>query len=356
MKNILFRYLARSYLAYFGIGFSILVSALLISNIFDTLNRFRSTSFSASLFLQLISCKLPYLSLEILPLLCFISTLFFLRSIVKSGEFISILNSGVSIWTVLLPMTLSSFCIGIIAITIFNPVSSTLLNNYEKIAAALEKKPHNIAISNFGVMVAENYHGDRRIFTAKTIDIETNKISSLTILFTDQNNNFISRVDAEYAILERGILTLHKAQSLTNKSVEMRMPTNLSMSHFTQNALAPEYISLWQLPNMILTIQKAGMSVSKYQLYYYKQLFKPLTMVATILMATCFMQRSGERVSGTKLLITGIISGFAVYLLPEICVAMLTHQGIKPILAILVSTLCIMIFGILMILHLHETR
>ncbi|MES2214973.1 MAG: LptF/LptG family permease, partial [Pseudomonadota bacterium] len=133
MTTTLFRYLARSYLAYFGFGLSIIASALLISNVFDTLSRFRSTAFESSLFLALISFKLPYLLLEILPLVCFLSALFFFRNLIKSGEFVAILNSGTSIWAILFPIALTAACIGIISVAIFSPVSSTLLLNYEKI-------------------------------------------------------------------------------------------------------------------------------------------------------------------------------------------------------------------------------
>ena len=361
LQSTLFRYLAKSYVAYFGLVLATVVLALLVSNIFDTLSRFKGVLLTLSLFLELISFKLLYLSLEILPLICFISTLLFLHALVKSCELVSILNSGVSIWGILFPVSLSAICIGVIAITMINPVASTLLRNYEKIVSKLENKSHNISISDLGIMVAENYHEEGRIFIVKTVDFGVKRISDITILFTDRDNNFISRIDADSGVFEGNSLVLHQSRMLSKDGVktvdtESKIHTNLSIKHFAKSSLGPEYISFWQLPSMILTLHKAGISVVKYQIYYYKQLFKPLMMLATVLMAGCFTQVSAERKARVKLVVVGIASGFVVYVLSEICVAILTHQGMTPIFAILCSVVGIMILSIFVILHLHEAR
>ncbi len=208
-------------------------------------------------------------------------------------------------------------------------------------------------------MVAENYNNEERIFIAKAIELGANKISGLTVLFTDENNNFIRRIDTTSAFLENELIELHNGRMLlqdTAQTIEAPhvIPTHLTTAHFAANPLAPEYISFWQLPKMMRTIQKAGMSISRYEMCYYKQLFKPLMMVATILMAACFIKINDGRKSVMKLLVIGVISGFMMYLFSEVSMSMLTYHGVRPSFAILSSILAIMIFSIYTILHLHE--
>lgn len=355
----LYRYFAHVYLVRFGVVLAFVVSALLLANSFDVLSRFRGTNFTLFLFLKLISFKLPYLLVEILPLIIFITTLVFYNFLVQSHEIVIVFNSGVSIWKMLLLILSIVLIIGLSVTFLIQPLSSMLLGSYERLEARILKKNTSVLmVSESGVIISEDYEGEKRFITAGSIDIPNNRIYDITILIADENNNFINRIDAKDAYVIDEKIILNHVKIFNNVIPEEReildIPTNLTISRFVENLAPPEGISFWDLKVKIRNLESAGMPSLKYKLYYYKLYFRSLMMIALVLLATCFTVKSHERNSGYRKIFIAIITGFTVFLLNEICVAILTYNGIAPMIAILGPILIIISLSVFSILHLHE--
>lgn len=363
IPGTLFRYLMRSYLGRFGLVLLVVSIGLLLSNSFDTLNRFKSVTFTLPLFLSLISLKLPYLIIEIMPMIVFISTLFFLYYLSRTQQLVSIWATGTSTWRILLPVVISALLIGSIATTIMQPVSSMLIGKYDaKEAKLLKRRSNQATLSNSGVMIAEDYNNERRVIIVRSVDISANKLYGVTILFIDEDNNFISRLDADSASLHEGQFMLYDVKTYDDEAVghlkneESRsFGTDISIDRFEKGLASPEHVSFWQLPRLIQKLQQAGMPTSRYTVYYYKQLFKPLMMIAVCFMAFCFINPQQNRVSGAQSFALGVFVGFVVYLMSEICIAMLMYQGLGVVAASLCPMLVIILLSAFAILHLHET-
>ncbi len=357
--SALSRYIAISYLKYFGLVLLIATMGLLLSNAFDTLNRFRSTVFTMSLFANLVTLKLPYLLIEIIPLIVFISCLLFFYSLTKSNELISIFNTGTSIWKILTPVIASAIIIGAISTCVVQPIGSILISKYETIEAKLLKKRSlQATISSSGVMIAEEYGHQRRIIVARSVNTTSKELGGLTILFTDHDNNFISRIDAESASLDNEEFLIRNLLSFDAntpaKHDAMIIPTSLSIERFIQGFVSPQHISFWDLHAMIAKLQAAGVPTARYQLYYYKQLFKPLMMMAVCFMATCFTDMRHSRTSGARAITLGLAIGFAVYLGSEIFIALLIRGGLGSAVSTLFPISAITLLSVFVILHLHE--
>lgn len=364
MPGTLFRYLMRSYMERFSLVLLVVAIGLLLSNSFDTLNRFRSVTFTLPLFISFISLKLPYLLIEIMPMIVFIGILMFLYYFSRTHQLVSIWATGTSTWRVLLPVALSAILIGSVMTTVVQPVASMLIGKYDTMEAKLLKRRSNIAsISGSGIMIAEDYKRERRIVTARSVDIAANKLHGVTILFIDEDNNFISRLDAEEASLHKGRFMLHNVKNFDSRlgsgSSEVEKSrdceTSISIDRFTKSLASPEHVSFWRLPLLIQKLKQAGMPALRYQVYYYKQLFKPLMMMTVCFMAFCFINPKQNRLGGAQIVALGVFMGFIVYLMSEICIVILMNQGFDVIVANLCPMVVIILLSIFAILHLHET-
>lgn len=360
----LFRYLMRSYLERFSLVLLVVAIGLLLSNSFDTLNRFKSVTFTLPLFIHLISLKLPYLIIEIMPMIVFIGTLLFLYYLSRTHQLVSIWSTGTSTWRILLPVVISAMFIGVVMTTVVQPVASILIGKYDAMEAKLLKKRSNQAtLANSGIMIAEDYNNERRIVVARSVNISDNALYGVTILFIDENNNFITRLDAGSASLRNGQFVLHDTKIFDERTSQVTsevkdsksFETSLSIDRFTKSMASPEHVSFWRLPSLIQKLKEAGMPTSRYQVYYYKQLFKPLMMMTVCFMAFCFIDPKQNRLGGMQSFALGIFMGFVVYLMNEICIVMLMHQGFGIILASLCSMAVIILLSVFVILHLHET-
>lgn len=355
----LFIYIFKLYCRSFGIILCVFIGVLLLSNAFDILQKFKSTYISSQLFWKLVLYKIPYLINEISVLISFVAMVVFLRMITKYNELIVILCNGMPLWRVLAVPIIATFLLGIFITTIINPLGVYGIKKYEQVAAKLIKKRYNnLTISQFGIFFFEEYGHENRIIQTQSINPTTYEMHNVIILFVDHKNRFIKRIDAPYMKLSNNSLQLTKPKVITDNNIEnyesLIIPTALSINNIMNSFIAPEMISFWELPSVINTLLKIGLPASNYQIYYYKQLFKPLMMVATAILSCCFLSLRLRDNSHKKMLVNGVVLGFASYTAIEIILRMLAYSGIKPILAVLLPICLIIFIGNFIILHLYE--
>ena len=337
----------------------IILSILFISNTFDVLQKFKSVSISPSEFWLLISYKVPYLFNEVSVMTCFIATLLFIQNLRKNNELIIILSNGIAPWRVFLVPVIATFFFGIIIVTLVNPIGVYGLTKYTKLEAILTGTTStNFIISPTGVFFYEKYSGNNRIIHAKSIVANSNTLNDLTILIVDSQNNLIEQIDSAHAILESGVFTLSDttvtSQNHTSSANKIELPTNLSIKNLILQFNPPEMIALWNLQNSINKFLESGLAVTRYQLYYYKQLLKPLAMVALSLVACWFVSLNTRDKSNSTTLVLGLVVGIGSYFFLEIALRILTYSGLSPFLASLLPIIVIILISNFVILHFQE--
>ncbi len=349
-------YLFRLYLGYF-IGFTlILVGILTVSNIFDLLQRFKSINIPKELLWQLVLYKIPHFLNELSPIISLTAMLFFLKRLTKFNELVIILCSGAHIWRIIFIPILATIMLGIIVITVLNPLSALGLQKYEALVTRITAdQPDNLIISKSGIIFLEHYQGKKRIMLAGSIDVANSVLNNLTILFINNKNSLLKRIDAKRGVLAENNLQLSAVTiSENNKSEKYEdfiIPTHLSISKLLNNYTSPEVVSIWSLPELIQELSDSGLPVTNYQIYYYKQLFKPIIMSTSVILAACFFSLRQRDNSQTKILIMGLATGFVVYFLIEIILKILAYNGIPTYLSVLLPNICILFLSNFVIMH-----
>ncbi len=359
--QIITLYLFRLYCGYFS-GISLLLGGiLLISNLFDTLQKFKTITLSGQFLWKLSIYKVPYLINELSPLISFMAALLLLSRLVKYNELVTMLSSGMQFWRVLFAPVVASLCLGMVIVALVSPIGAYGLLQYERLEAKLTKKKQSgVLIAKNGISFFEEYNNYNRIVYTKSIHVATKELKDVIILFVDQENRFIKRIEAPKLVLENNTFKLINAAVLQdqdeNTQVYQRLdiPTNFSINSLAGSVVLPELVSVWNLPSTIAEFAKSGLPILNYQLYYYKQLFKPLMMVATVMMACCFT-RLGQRDNFYKtMLALALVFGFATYSGVEIILKILAYQGLDPMLAVLLPIMLIILVSNFIVLHIHE--
>lgn len=351
-------YLFSLYCQYFLVVSLILTGILVLSNIFDVLQRFKDLNLSLNVFWRLVLYKVPYLLNQIAALVSFISMAGFLVRLVRNNELIVILSSGISIWRVLIVPAAAALTLGVIIVSVLNPAGSYGLQQYQILEAQLTKK----TLSTFGsgpsgeILFFEKSGRHHQIIKAQSVDLALQELTNVTIFFINADNDFSKRLDAKKARLNHHQLTLSEVQIITNdsmsKQAEMTISTNWSIDHCLERS--PEMISVWQLPGIIDKLLKSGAPVINYQLNYYKQLLKPLMMAATVILAACFFSLQKRHNVQSKIVASGLLVGFAVYWWFEVTLRILAYRGIEPFLAVLLPIILIILISNFVVLHFHQ--
>ncbi|WP_375327261.1 LptF/LptG family permease [Candidatus Tisiphia endosymbiont of Nemotelus uliginosus] len=352
--KILSIYLLRLYCGCF-INISLIVTGILIlSNIFDLLQQFKSLYIPTHYFWKLVLYKIPYFLNEISGLISFSAMLFLLKKLTKYNELLLMLCNGIHIWKIILIPAIAAIIFGILITTICNPIGTIGLQKYEQLKAKLTNKTSaNFRISQSGILFLEQNNITKQIVQTKVIDIANNKLKGFTLLMLDQNNNFLKRIDAPYAILTDNNLDITAAKMYDGQSVQsysqLNIPTTLSVNKLLDNFINPEMISIWDLPLTIKQLVEAGLPTLNYKIYYYKQLFKPIIMGIMVILASCFFNLKQQNNIQGKVLILGLFIGFITYFALEIAVKMLSYNTITPALAVLLPNICILLISNLFI-------
>lgn len=287
--------------------------------------------------------------------------LFCLKRLTKYNELLLILSNGIHIWKVILIPVIATLIFGTIIVTIFNPIGTLGLQKYEKLEGKLTKKTsYNLKVSKSGLIFLEKDTNTKKILQIRSIDIVSNKLINVTLLLLDNNNGFIERIDGPYAFLNHNNLEIVSAKIYDGENFktysQFNIPTNLSVKKLLENFINPEMISLWDLPETIKQLTETGLPIINYQIYYYKQLLKPLTMAIMVILASCFFSLKQHDHSAVKALILGLFISFITYFILEISSKMLAYNALPPFLAVLLPNICILLLSNVIIMSSQYAR
>lgn len=345
-NSLLGRYLMKQLtLTFLGV----MVAALGIVFVFDMielLRRAASTPNTSFWFLlQMGITKLPETIDLIFPFVIMISAMITFWRVSKSNEFVIIRASGVSIWGFLAPVLVATFIIGVINITIINPISSRMYELYETLNFRFKIQDMNaILFSEKGLWTRESIANDGiMVIQAKYVNQENNELvlRHVSVMELDNKSRITKSTEAFAA-------TLNDKHELNLKDVQVYIPgkatekynnliyyTTLTPNRIKETFVTPESISFWNLPGTIKFYERSGFSVLKHHMRYLSLLASPFLLIAMVLIAAVFALRANQRRGGVLYLIVGgIVTGFLVYFLSQVIYAFGLNGYIPELLAV----------------------
>lgn len=355
-NSLLGRYLMkRLTLTFLGV----LVISLGIIFIFEMIELLRRAAFTPEIsfwfLIQMAVTKLPQTLDMIFPFVMMIAAMITFWHVSKTNEYVIMRASGVSIWGFLLPILTATFLIGVINISVVNPISARLYDQYERLNLKFKIKDMNtILYTDKGLWTRESLeNGNIMVIQSKFIMQEKNDLllRDVSVIELDKNSRIIKSTEAFAA-------TLNKHHDLELKSAQVYVPgqatqkfdnllyqTNLTPKRIKETFANPEAISFWNLPGTIQFYERSGFSVLKHRLHYLSLLASPFLLMSMILVAAVFALRANMRRGGVLyLIVSGIIVGFFVYFLTQIIYAFGLNGYLPEIMAVwtpIIITACL---------------
>ncbi|MGI4775747.1 MAG: LptF/LptG family permease [Janthinobacterium lividum] len=352
-------YLSSLYCRYFSYTIFVLAFILSLSNVFDVLQKLQSANLSSQFFWKLVLYKVPYLLNSISPLVSFISMLFFIKYLITSNEIVVIIGNGLSLQRVITIAVITSGLIGLLMLLILNPIGAYGLKQYGNIEnAALGNKYSDHIVMKNNSYFFENYNQENRIIYIKSVNQISSKLNEVTVLFLDSEKKLSKRIDAKEADLLNGVIRLSEVKIFNNNTTklhgEIDVATSLSLENISSDALTPEMTSIWNISKLINDLSSMGVTVIDYQIYYYKQLCKPIFMMGTTLLASCFISLGQRNNAQKKMFALGSLSSFIIYSVIEVISRILIYNNMAPSFAIFLPIILLVLISNLIILHLND--
>jgi lipopolysaccharide export system permease protein len=259
----------------------------------------------------------------------------------RSSELVAMRAAGVSAWRFILPSAGAAFVIGVITITIANPVAAALNARYESergglMDAATSYAPKEVWLRQGDDRTQIVIHAKGRLTTNGVIRLRG------VSLFIYQKNargapEFKRRLEAREATLMPGFWRLadvREAGAGENSvhSDTMSIRSTLDAESALERFASPETIAFWRLPAAIRGTEMAGFSASGYRLRLHQLLAQPVLFAAMSIIAAAFSLRLVRLGGLAGLAGTGVAFGFVFFFFNAFAGA-LADAGVIPLAA-----------------------
>lgn len=366
MPATLSRYLGRTYL----LNFALLLLALLgVIYLFDSVELLRRaskrTDVPLSLVLQMGLLKLPEVGQLLLPFAVLFSAMYTFWQMTRRHELVVVRAAGFSAWQFLAPVVIVALGVGVLQMTVLNPLGALLLGRFEQLERAyIRNEDSEMAVFKEGFWLRQGVDISGReqgyvILHAEKINQKDWLLRNVSAFFFDNEDVFVQRLDARSAALQPGrwffddaLITTRQEGPVPEK--DYILPTNLTVSDVEDSFSSPETMSFWRLPGHIRTLEETGFDPSRLKVHYQNLLAQPFLLAAMVLLAAAVSLRPPRQGGAFSMLGIGVFTGFFVFFMSSFLQALGATQQIPVILAAWSPALVCTLLGASVIMNLED--
>jgi len=317
-------------------------------------------------FFQLIGLMLlksPTVILQLLPFVFLFGAMGAFVALNRRSELVAMRAAGVSAWRFIAPSAAAAFGLGIVAVTILNPLASALNAQFEDQRTALAEGQNAAEAREIWLLQANGrnqivIHALRHDLVDETIRLTG---VSLFVQTADPNGAmvFSRRIEAAQALLMPGYWRLSDVRealpgSGSVRSEQLSLPSTLDRRTALEKFASPDAIAFWRLPAAIDHAEEAGYAVAGYRLRLNQLLATPLLYSAMTVLAAAFSLRLMRLGGLAGLAVAGVAVGFLVFFANQFCGALGKAEVIPPFVAAWTPPLLAFLSGVTVLCYTED--
>lgn len=360
--GMLGRYFGRRFITAVAIAFLTCVALIAVVDFFELTRRVgdRPDS-SAAQIVYLVFLRLPSFTEQMLPFATLIGAMSAFLALSRRLEFVVARASGISAWQFIGSAIVIALVLGILATTVYNPISSQMKESAERIetemlaarASSTGWKP-DAAPSN--VWVRQRTESNQAIINAQSTSNQGRTLTGVRIFVFDNKGEFLERIEAKSAELQAGAWRLTDASIFSPDKSPKLAQTHLFPTGLTPNQVRGTFsnanaLSFWELPGAIELVRAAGLSAARYEIQYQLLLARPLQLAAMVLIAAAVSLRVFRLGGVGKMVTIGVLSGFMLYVGGQLSEQLGEGGFFNPIVAGWLPVVCASLIGFSVLLH-----
>lgn len=359
----LFRYIMRQFFAWCAAIFFAMLSIVFILDYVELIRRAGTRPDATLLVLfEMAALKQPDMAQQVMPFAILFGTMMAFWRLTRSHELVVARAAGISAWQFLAPPLTGAFLVGVLVVTVFNPIASVMQASYEQLENRILRGAtgDQLALSSTGLWLRQSDRaGNHSIVHATGFQVKQQALDNVMILFLTGDTKLTRRIDAKEAVLQNGAWqvrdgTLWEPDKPLQPFTELKVDTNLTANKIQESFASPETMSFWELPGFIRLLDNSGFSSQRHRLYFNALLARPFLYAAMVLIAAAFSLRMQRRGGATLMIAAGVASGFALYFLSDVVFALGLSASIPIALAAWTPTGVTWLLGTALLLHLED--
>ena len=362
LSPTLFIYIGRQFLLWFLAVFFVMIAIIILVDAVELLRR-SSTKVDATMAIvtSMALLRAPFLAQEAVPFAAMFGGILTYFRLTRNHELVVIRSAGVSVWQFMLPALLVVVMIGVVKVTLLNPLSSLLLTKFEQLEGEyLTGRSSLLAVSSSGIWLRQTYgENGRAVIHAESIEPDSVELQQVIVFLLADEDRFIGRIDAKTARLSDGKWDITDAW-LTGpeKPGEFvsshSLATDLTSDKIQNSFASPETVSFWSLPRFIKILEETGFSALPHRLQLHTLIAEPVLLIAIVMIAASFSMRLSRRGGAPLLLGAGVLTAFLLFIVTNVVHAIGLGGTVPVALAAWTPAGVSLMAGIALLMHLED--
>jgi lipopolysaccharide export system permease protein len=351
---------------YFGMRFlgaaasvfgGILLLVVLVDYVEMTRQASRVSNASTFIVAQISLFRVPQVTERIIPFAVLIGAMTCYLTLSRRLELVVARSAGMSAWQFITPAVIVALLIGVAATTAYNPVSAALREYSKQLEAELfGQRPRG---GQVGFWVRQRDGNGQSILNAASSRSQGRLLDGVTALTFDAGGSFKERIEARSAELETGYwrlteVTVYTVSAPPRQLSAYQLGTNLTLEQVRESFATPDTVSFWSLQQYIQLAEQAGLGAAGYKLQYQLLLARPFLLASMVLLAASVSLRFFRFGGVTRMILSGVIAGFLLYVLSKVTEDMSKAALIHPVAAAWLPVLAGGLTGFVALLYLED--
>lgn len=305
----------------------------------------------------------PTLILILLPFSFLFGVLGAFVSLNRRSELIAMRAAGVSAWRFIFPAAGAAAVIGVLTVTVLNPIASVMNARFEAMKTELtqgyrQTRPQSVWLRQGDEHNQIVIRAHQRVLGNSSLILRGVSLF-ISTRTKDGSVQFSRRIEAAQAQLMPGYWLLTGAQEATPGAAAyhfdtLTIPTSLSGDSALERFASPQAVPFWGLWRAIARTEQAGFSATGYRLELQDVLAMPLMFAAMSVLAAAFSLRLIRLGGLVALAGSGVALGFVIFFFNEFCRTLGRAGAIPPFAAAWTPPLIALLAGFTLLCYTED--
>jgi len=356
LTSTLGRYFAARFLsAIFGVFVTVFILIFTI-DLVELMRRAGEAEGASTIRLaRLAVLRTPNVAEQVLPFAVLFAALATFLNLSRRLELVVARAAGVSAWQFSAPIIAVAAIVGISATTIYNPLATDMKEAANQLESRLFARK-GTGGSERGLWFRQRSVDGEAIIRAASLDETTFTLKDVTAFVFEPNGDFMERIEAAEARLadthwvfdNARVLTVGIAPEVVDRYL---LATYLSRAELRGAIGQTQAVSFWSLPEIVRTLDLAGLDATRYRLKYQSLLARPVLLVAMVLVAASVSLRFLRSGGFAGMVLSGVAAGFVLYVATRIVEDLGNAGVVSTVMAAWAAPVIGGMLGVLTLLH-----
>jgi lipopolysaccharide export system permease protein len=353
----LYRYLALQFFVGVAVVYAGFLALAFSIDVVDLLNRTAGHDVDTAVVIGMAVLQLPDLGQKMMPFAILLGGVFTFVRLSKSQELVAARAAGISAWDFMLPPLAVAILIGVVAVTLFTPLSARMFAKFAGLEARYIKgEASQLSVSQNGLWLRQGDESQQSVIHALHVADQGQHLEDVVIFLYGAHDKFQGRIDARSAQLQDGAWLLSDAYVSGPAGSPVRhqhysLSTTLTAAQIQESSTSPDAMSFWDLPGYIRAAQASGFSGTRYELYLYTLYALPVLFAAMVFMAASFSLRISREGGTARVILLSATCGFGVYFFSDMTRVMGTAGTLPILLAATAPAIASIFIGMTMVFN-----